>query len=130
MDSVQQRIVELKMQGFCCAQMILVLVGLEPQGKENADLVQSIRGLCYGMYAQHTCGVLSGGVCALALYDFDQETLRKVCAELVDWFDAHFGGVNCVDLLGPGGQPAWICNDALLQTTEKCLEILQEHDFI
>jgi len=130
MDNVEQRIAELKMQGYCCAQIVLSVAGLEPQGKENPDLLQSIRGLCYGLYSQHACGALSGGVCALALYDFDKETLRDLSVELVDWFEAHFGGADCVDLIGLGGTPGPVCRDAILLTTEKCLEILQDNDRI
>ena len=54
------RMMRLKAQGFCCAQMLLVLA-LEAQGKTNADLVRSVGGLCFGINGNgEVCGALSG----------------------------------------------------------------------
>ena len=128
MEPLEGRVMELKLQGLCCAQIVLSIVGLEAQGLANPDMVRAMRGLCYGMQAQHTCGALTGGACALALYDFDGEALRKVCSELSDWFEAEIGGPACSELIGLGGRAAAICGEAILQTVKRCMDILEEND--
>ncbi|MGI5892394.1 MAG: C-GCAxxG-C-C family protein [Bacillota bacterium] len=130
MNIVERRVAELKMEGLCCSQIVTKIVGLEAQNKENNDIVKAMRGLCYGMYTQYACGSLVGGVCALSLYDFDGEELEEACQDLVAWFIEHFGGANCSDLLGPGGRPTTICRDSIVQTSAKCLEILEDYSLI
>jgi hypothetical protein len=62
------RMLELSQQGFYCSQ-ILIMLGLEKQGKENPDLIASMAGLAGGLgFAGKNCGTLSGGACLLALY--------------------------------------------------------------
>jgi len=130
MEAVDRRIAELKMQKMCCSQIVLSVVGLEPQEKENPDMVKAMRGLCYGLQTQQACGALSGAVCALSMYDFDADALREVCIELTEWFESEIGGPSCEKILGLGGRPTAICGKAIAETIYKSLEILKEHGYI
>lgn len=124
MSAIEERVEELRAQGLCCSQVVMTLAGPE-DGTENKALVRAMKGLGYGMYAQHACGSLLGGACALALR-LDAVELKRACRELSEWFENRFGGVNCRDILGPGGAPTIVCSETMAETAEKCLEILEE----
>lgn len=130
MIEMEQKVAELSMSGLCCAQVVLQIVGLEVQEQKNDQLIKAVRGLCYGMQDQYLCGSLSGGICGLSLYDFTAEDLHDVCEELIAWFEESFGGVNCSDLIGRGGDPAPICRDSMVQVCQKCFDILEDYEFI
>ena len=60
MDELDQ-LMALRKQGFYCSQIIL-LKGLEMQGKSNPDLVRAMHGLAGGLgFAGDLCGALTGG---------------------------------------------------------------------
>ena len=62
------RLIELRKQGFFCSQ-ILILLGLELQGKDNPDLVRAMHALAGGLgFTGETCGSLMGGASLLGLY--------------------------------------------------------------
>ncbi|MBZ0309444.1 MAG: C-GCAxxG-C-C family protein, partial [Anaerolineae bacterium] len=62
------RMKKLKEQGFFCSQIIMIL-GLELQGKENPDLVRAMHGLAGGLgFTGETCGALTGGSSVLGVY--------------------------------------------------------------
>ena len=55
------RMLKLASQGFHCSQ-ILILMGLDAQGKQNADLVRAMEGLAGGVgFCGDICGALTGG---------------------------------------------------------------------
>ena len=69
------RISQLHLQGFHCAQVLLIM-GLEHQGKEDPDLIRAMNGLSGGLGFQgKTCGALAGGACLLESIAF--ETVAK-----------------------------------------------------
>ena len=100
------RIRELREQGFHCAQ-ILVLMGLDLQGKTNSDLVSSMQSLAGGIgFSGNLCGALTGAACLLGLYagkgtpnDEADERLDAMLQDLVDWFKKTIGttyqGIDC-----------------------------------
>ncbi len=104
------RIAELSLQGFCCSQ-VLVILGLEAQGKTNPDLVRAMQGLCGGIgWSGGTCGILMGAACVLSLYagrGLPEETgdwqLGVMLRDLVEWFDDEYGkvygGIRCEEIL-------------------------------
>lgn len=105
------RMKELKAQGFFCSQ-ILILLGLELQGKEDPDLVRAMQGLAGGLgFTGDTCGALSGGACLIGLYagkgrpeDPDDPRLLFMIEDLVKWFHQEYGqkygGITCNQILG------------------------------
>jgi hypothetical protein len=127
MSTIEGRIYDLKIHGYCCSQLVVIIAGLEPLDEENEDLVRSLRGLCFGMYAQKTCGALTGGACALSLH-LEGQNLAEACHELAEWFEVRFGSVSCEDLVGLGRKSALVCMDAVKETCEKCLGMLIERD--
>lgn len=135
------RMIELSQEGFYCSQILLIL-GLEAQGKSNPDLVRSMGGLVGGMgFCGKTCGALTGGACLLGLYagkgepdELEDSRLNSMVAELVDWFEQEYqslyGGVACNDILeqDPGNRSAR-CPQLVLKTYEKVNEILTANGY-
>ena len=104
------RIRELKAQGFYCSQIIM-LMGMELQGKQDPDLVRAMQALAGGIgFTGHTCGALTGGACLLGLYagkgrpdQEEDERLNLMLIDLIDWFTqttgARYDGINCDNIL-------------------------------
>ena len=105
---MNQDILELKLKGYCCSQIIMAL-GLKKLGKENSDLIDSMAGLCNGIWRGDICGILSAGVCLLYLAD-KEEAAKHEANDLIDWFEGMFSCIKCDDLLE--GNP--------LNKSEKC----------
>jgi len=133
------RISQLHLQGFHCAQVLLIM-GLEQQGKEDPDLIRAMNGLSGGLGFQgKTCGALAGGACLLALFagrgtleETEQRSLNLMIQQLVEWFEVkfgqEFGGIDCKTILG--GDP-WNrmtrCPKLIIETYFMARELLQEN---
>ncbi len=133
-------ILRLGGQGYCCAQ-IVVLLALEMQGVENPGLVRAMAGLCNGCASnQCTCGVLTGGACLLAYYaakgspeEQASDTLPLMLEELSEWFSGYagerFGGITC-DAIVPDGKPDQArCGGLLSDCYGQILRILVDNGF-
>jgi C_GCAxxG_C_C family probable redox protein len=140
MDDLE-RMRQLKQQGFYCSQMLLMM-GMELQGKENPDLVAAMHGLAGGIgFAGETCGALTGGGCLLGLYagkgtpEQDEDPrLRLMADDLVRWFkEEHglkYGGIRCEDILTIGGKEMGSpCPAIIASTYQKVKELLVENGF-
>lgn len=134
-----ERMLELKQQGFYCSQ-ILLLLGMELQGKENPDLVRAVHALAGGIgFSGETCGALTGGACLLGLYagkgapeDEDDPRLIFMAEELVRWFKdgygVEYGGIRCDEILAEGGKTMGRRCPAIVQGTfQKVKELLVEN---
>jgi len=138
-DDTILEMMRLKVEGYCCAQIILILA-LEARGKTNADLVRSVGGLCFGInWSGEVCGALSGGACLISLYagkGADQETLASqyttMLGELVEWFtkaaDNEYGGTRCHEIIEKFPDRS-ICSLIVADTYKKCMDILVSHGF-
>ena len=135
------RIRALKQQGFFCSQ-ILLLLGLELQGKENPDLVRAAHGLAGGLgFTGETCGALTGGACLLGVYagkgmpdEEDDPRLMFMVEDLVKWFKSEygqaFGGIRCDEILGGDGRNMGArCPTMVLGVFQKVKELLVENGF-
>lgn len=135
------RIRGLKQQGFFCSQ-ILLLLGLELQGKENPDLIRAMHGLAGGLgFAGETCGALTGGACLLGLYagkgrpeDDDDPRLNFMIEDLVKWFKAEygqqFGSIRCEEILGENARYMAVrCPAMVVGVFQKVKELLVENGF-
>jgi C_GCAxxG_C_C family probable redox protein len=139
MDDVDIRMMQLKVKGYCCAQILLILA-LESQGKENPDLTRAANGLCFGINGSgEVCGALSGAACLISLYagkGKDDETpdsqYTKMLSELTDWFRSaigdEYGGTRCGDILARFPDRG-VCGPIVADTYEKCMEILVSNGF-
>jgi len=137
-DETLFRILPLAQQGYCCSQIILLL-GLEAQGRSNSGLIRAAAGLCHGIGGGHSCGALTGAACLLALYagkgtaaETEDERLPVMLESLSEWFagaTADYGGVGCADILGDqAGQPnQHICGQLIAATVDQSLTILLDN---
>ncbi len=141
MNELFFKLIELSQQGFLCSQ-ILLLLGLEAQGKENPDLVRAMNGLIGGMgFCGKTCGALTGGVCLLGLYagkgsaeEMEDSRLHEMVREFVEWFaqeeTAKYGGTDCNTILenNPANRSAR-CPQLVQNVYEKVMAILEANGY-
>lgn len=140
-DDIMMRMMELSQAGFYCSQILLML-GLERQGKENPDLIRVMAGLAGGLgFAGKNCGALTGGACLLALYagrgrveEQEDPTLNLMINELTDWFEekytSAYGGIDCSVILADDPQNRWQrCPQIVYDTYVKVVEILVQYDY-
>ncbi len=110
MDDMTFRMIELAGQGFHCSQILLIL-GLDAQGKDNPDVVRTMEALAGGLgFSGDTCGALTGGACLLGLYagrgsagEEADPRLNMMISDLVEWFGqecvAAYGSTRCARIL-------------------------------
>ena len=141
MDHEFDRMQDFKRQGFYCSQ-ILLLQGMELQGKSNPDLVRSMQGLAGGLgFTGDTCGALTGGACLLGLYagkglaeEDEDPRLLFMIEDLVKWFKDEYGarynGIRCDQILNndPGSQVGR-CPIIVASAFQKIKELLVENGF-
>jgi len=106
---------ELARQGFHCSEVLLIL-GLEAQGKTNPDAVKAISGLAGGVgFSADICGAVTGGACLIGLYAGrgsaeaeEDPRARIMIGELMEWFNEEqtqrYGGIHCRDIIGDDPQ--------------------------
>jgi C_GCAxxG_C_C family probable redox protein len=138
---MDERMKELKQQGFYCSQILLIM-GLEAQGKQNPDLVRAVQGLAGGLgFSGETCGALTGGACLLGLYagkgtPEEPEALKLdfMIRDLLEWFKnevgQQYGGIRCDEILkgNPKNQPTR-CPAIVAGTYQQIREILVANGF-
>lgn len=135
------RIIELKQQGFFCSQILLIM-GLEMQGKANSDLVGAAQGLAGGLgFTGELCGALSGGATLLGLYagkgtpeQEDDPRLLFMIEDLVKWFKTEygepFGGIRCEEIIASDSQNATRrCPVMVSGVFQKVKELLVENGY-
>ncbi len=132
------RMFQLATQGFCCSQIILIL-GLDEQGKENPDLIRAMHGLCGGIgRSGKTCGALTGGVCLIGL-TFGKGTaieaghvrINLMINELMEWFENTHGSIDCDGILDQsldsGNEYPVQCGNIVSATYNKVQEIVETY---
>ena len=135
------RMRELKEQGFFCSQILMIL-GMELQGKDNPDLIRSMHALAGGIGSTgETCGALTGGACLLGLYagrgspaQEDNPRLTFMVEDLVKWFKQEYGqsygGIRCEEILNGNPQNTGTrCPTMVMGTWQKVKELLVENGF-
>lgn len=136
-----ERIRALRQQGFFCSQILLIL-GLEMQGKTNPELIQAMHGLAGGLgFTGELCGALTGGACLLGLYSGkgtpEQEEdprLIFMSEDLVKWFKSEYGqpygGVRCEEILsGDSQNQVKRCPLMVAGVFQKVKDLLVENGF-
>jgi hypothetical protein len=140
MDDLE-RMRELKQQGFFCSQMLLIL-GMELQGKTDPDLVRAMHALAGGIgFTGEICGALAGGACLLGLYagkgmpeEEEKPELNFMLEDLVRWFKngygQTYGGIRCEEIVGGNPQNmSTRCPAMVAGTFQKVKELLVENGF-
>lgn len=141
MDNEMLRMIQLAQQGFYCSQ-ILLFMGLEAQGKADADLIRAMGGLAGGLgFSGDLCGVVTGGACLLGLYagkgapaEEEDPRLIVMVHQLVEWFhEEHgqaYGGSSCEAILGDDlASRTTRCPGLVLTTYKKVKALLIENGF-
>ncbi|CCO09204.1 DVU_1555 family C-GCAxxG-C-C protein [Desulforamulus hydrothermalis] len=138
------RMFELAQQGFACSQILLIM-GLEAQGKSNTELVRAMTGLAGGMgFSGDTCGALTGGACLMGLFagkgspeEQAHDEFDLMVSELVDWFKQRmgeeFGGITCGAILGddlPYKAVSVGCGNIVSATYDKAKEIMLKYGIV
>lgn len=133
-----ERIIELSGQGFFCAQ-ILMMLGMETDGKRDPELVRAMGGLSGGLgFTGGVCGCLTGGCCLLSYFlgkgeadELEDAEERATIAAYVDWFETKLkeecGGDSCLAMTGNSpGRRLELCPGLIAECFEKCVELLSE----
>ena len=143
-EEIINRMIELAEKNYNCSQILMILA-LDQESLENADLVRVMSGLGDGCgFFKETCGIMTGAACLIAWYagkgsddERESEKLLPMLQDLGDWFQAQIGdkykGTRCEDIVGDlvgTTEGKQICGGVLFQTFEKVNEILAADDFI
>lgn len=133
MADINDLVMEQLQKGHHCSQA-MVQMALDLQGKEDPLLVRAVGGLGGGMFAQRTCGTLTGAVCALSTYvpraegEPEPVLYQQMAKELVEWFEAENGSLECRDLVEfQKDKIMAFCPGLMARTFEKILEILEKN---
>jgi hypothetical protein len=132
MNDISQAVYNLAMQGYCCSQ-VMIKMGLDARGEENPALLNAMAGLCGGMHAGLCCGVLTGAVCLLSMYD-KKAAATEMIPRLVEWFqltyNEEYGGTNCGEILDNNPRNRGErCPRMMAETLGKCRELLAERGY-
>ncbi|TWH48696.1 DVU_1555 family C-GCAxxG-C-C protein [Sporomusa sp. KB1] len=135
------KLLELSQAGFYCSQ-ILLIIGLEAQGKENPDLVRAMSGLVGGLgFSGRTCGALTGGACLIGLYagkgsieEIEDSRVNDMIREFAEWFEqeasSQYSGSTCDIILEKNPQNRVSrCPDLVLKTLDKVEAILEANGY-
>ena len=133
---------QLSKQGFQCAQILMILA-LESEDKEDADLVRAAGGLNNGLGdTGGPCGALTGGCCLISYFagkgeadELEDPSLAAMLSEFTNWFKDEYGrlygGHACAKILdnNPANKIAR-CPGIVMASYAKALEILDQHEAI
>lgn len=135
MNEGMLRMMELAYNGYYCSQ-ILLLLGLETQGKSDPDLIRAMGGLAHGSgFAGGICGTLTGAACLLGLYagkgtddEYEDERLKYMLKDLGDWFEQtvgrRYGGITCEAIVGDRTEIRQRCGAIVAETYAKAMDLL------
>jgi hypothetical protein len=135
LDQIQLRMMELSYLGYYCSQILLIL-GLEGQGKSNPDLIRTVGGLANGCgFAGGPCGTLTGAACLLSLYagkgtddEYQDEALTYMLRDLGEWFTKtygeRYGDTTCDTIVGDQTEMRQRCGAIVAETYAKTMELL------
>ena len=142
---LMDRIMELTEQGYCCAQILAILL-LDTIGEEDPGYVRAMDGLLYGVgYSYGCCGCMTGGAAVLSYLtgrpygeegrEYDAALHKEVLKEFTDWFTDEmkrdYGGINCSDIIrGSAARCLEYCPGIIAATYEECMEILDRHGLV
>jgi C_GCAxxG_C_C family probable redox protein len=137
----QDRMAELRGQGFYCSQ-IIVAMALELQGADDPAAIRASAALAGGLgFTGELCGALTGGASMLGLYagrgrpsEDDDPRLVFMTEDLVAWFREGFGrqygGIRCAEILGDDRHAQLTrCPAMVAGTYQKAKELLVENGF-
>lgn len=151
MNPLLLEIMPLVKEGWCCSQMLLLLL-LQALDRENPDLVRAVHGLCHGQGdSEGPCGLLTGGACALGCLagrgtagESAHPSFTPLLSDYRQWFAGRteaYGGIACFRIMeglsartgitrpaaGETPNPA-LCGDLFAECWEKILSLLEAYE--
>lgn len=135
-------------EGDLCAELVVRTLA-EASDRDAVDAVRMASGFCSGVSRTcGQCGAVSGAVMGLGLYagataesgDYDQ--IYTLVQEFRERFEAAFGSVGCLDLIGcdfgsaegqrryRSGNVRERCLDFVVFAVQAALFILREHGYL
>lgn len=133
MPDMEKHARECMREGFHCSQTIMLL-SFKLRRIEGPFTIRAMGGLGGGMFAQRTCGALTGGACVLASYYAREKgtsepiDYQQPVRELVEWFEKEHGSIECRDLRPlEEKQVMNVCPGIVAGAFEKCCDILKKH---
>ncbi len=131
---LNERIMELIQGGYHCSQVMMQL-SLDLREREEPFTIRALGALGGGMFAQRTCGTLTGGVAMLSSYftraegEPEPREYRECAAELVAWYEEEQGSLECRDIVTFELEEILkVCPGLMERTFLKCIEILEAHN--
>ncbi|MDO4788361.1 MAG: C-GCAxxG-C-C family protein [Johnsonella sp.] len=131
---IRERIQELILHGYHCSQIMMQL-SLDLRGREEDFTIRSLGALGGGMFAQRTCGTLTGGVALLSSYfkrgegEAEPTGYQECANRLVEWFEKEHGSIECRDIVVFKKEEILkVCPGMMERTFIKCMEILEEKE--
>jgi hypothetical protein len=104
------------MSGLCCSQAIAKLC-LEDLGKENDELIASMKAFCQGMGEGKVCGTLAAAAAMLHVGAPPTGDPVRMQRDLMDWFYGRFGGFDCEELVhGDPFRKIEFCPECVIET--------------
>ena len=133
---------KLSREGFQCAQILMILA-LESEEKENADLIRAMGGLNVGLSDMSgPCGALTGGCCLLSYFagkgeadELEDPAFAELLPAFTAWFRETYAGESgestCTAILGGDlrNMPAR-CPGLVQGVYEKAMALLKASDVI
>lgn len=133
MAELNELVLEQLKNGHHCSQTMMQL-SMDLREIDDPFLIRSLGALGGGMFAQRTCGTLTGAVCALSSYfprpqgEPEPRGYIAPAKELVEWFEQEFGSLDCRDLVEFKMDSIMaFCPGLMARTFEKLLEILEKN---
>lgn len=142
MNGVLMELVSDVREGFCCSQLLMLLL-LRERGEDNPTLVRAMHGLGMGIgFSNGPCGLLTGGAAVLGVLagkgepgELANPSFVPMVNDYAQWFferTAPFGSPNCESvtqgLCGAGAQPNMLlCGNLLGECWEKLQEIREQY---
>ncbi len=132
MTTDQERIRELRQEGYCCAQ-VMVAMGLEKLGEENPQMIEAVSPLCAGARSGLLCGAVSGACIMFGLYDkqlANQKMVPEFMAHIKEEFDETYGGTDCLCILKGDMQNRFqTCPSLIERVYEIAAQVLEANGF-
>jgi hypothetical protein len=133
MSELGDKIMEEMYRGHHCSQVMMIL-SMKMRGIDDPFTIRALGALANGMFAQRTCGTLTGGVCALSSYfarrsgEAEPDGYKALAQEFVEWFEKENGGLDCRDLVGNDREKKLqFCPGLMEKSFAKLVEILENH---
>jgi C_GCAxxG_C_C family probable redox protein len=133
MSELGDKVMEEIFRGHHCSQ-VMMLLSMKMRGIDDPFTIRAMGALGGGMFAQRTCGTLTGGICAISSYfarhsgEAEPDGYKALAKEFVEWFEKENGSLECRDLVEYNrAKILEHCPGLMEKSFAKLIEILENH---